>query len=629
MPGIVGSVLGVLSARTSGSATVVDTGQSADFAIGDLAFNLAVSDEHPYERATADFRKQQFDNAPVPGEQGLDGWWLRSQLSFHRGSGVTYYEALEGEAILNRFSLGSGINCWRAGQVTLAPALESEVVGSAPTVVEYVKGETDSYYLILNSDGSLAKYQDATPFTASSAVAVATSDGGDVLSMSSSGDGVWLVNGTNIEVWTSVDTNSVVTHTHGTDGFTHVWALKGRLWATDLSGNFYMLPAVVSGGAVATTDAFGRVTEYGFAQADTWRATAVPQGVLFARDHRIYLSRLDETATTPEPLPPTIVAELPADEAISAIHYSLGFVAIATSKGIRFALVSDEGLAYGPSVVEGDFSACRRITTRGSHFLATGVTEDQAGVFAFDLGNMVDELSPGWVLEHPLTGTPTYSGAFNNPSGLLLWTDAGTLYRTSSADLAESGSLLTGFHRFGTLEPKKFHSVRVRLAGTGGAVTVARVMADGSEVPIYTFDVADGDGGEITLSVQAPQEVLGLRFTLARDSSDATVGPTLLGYQLRALPTPRRQRLIRLPLSLFDVERAASGRTSGRSGDAWARLEALEDMESSGGTFSFRDFRTGEAGECYIEKVEHRGMTPPGRQDSGFGGIVFVTLRKL
>lgn len=626
---LIGGLVGTISARTSGSATVVDTGQSADFAIGDLAFNLAVSDKSPYERATADFRKQQFDNAPVPGEQGLDGWWLRSQQSFHRGSGVKYYEALEGEAILNRFATGSGVVPWKAGEVTLAPALESEAVSGAPKVVEYVKGETDSYYLIQYGDGSLAKFSDSVPtFWGGTETAVDTSDSGAATSLTSSGEAAYLTNGAKIEVWTALDTASVALWTHSTDSFTHVWALKGRLWATDPAGRFYMLAASV-GGSVAITDTFGSVTEYPSAPADSWRATAVPQGVLFARDHRVYLSKLDETATTPEPLPPVLVAELPADEVISAIHYSLGFVAIATGKGVRFALISQEGLAYGPSVVEGDFSACRRITTRGSRFLATGKTEDQAGAFAFDLANMVDDLTPGWVLEHPLTGTPTYSGAFNNPSGLLLWTDAGTLYRTSHTDLAGTGSLLTGFHRFGTLEPKKFHSVRVRLAGAAGTVAVAKVMADGSEVTIYTFDVADGAGGEITLSVQEPQEMLGLKFTLARDDSDATVGPTLLGYQLRALPTPRRQRLIRLPLSLFDVERASSGRTAGHAGDAWARLEALEDMESSGGTFSFRDFRTGEAGECYIEKVEHRGMTPPGRQDSGFGGIVFVTLRKL
>jgi hypothetical protein len=82
-------------------------------------------------------------------------------------------------------------------------------------------------------------------------------------------------------------------------------------------------------------------------------------------------------------------------------------------------------------------------------------------------------------------------------------------------------------------------------------------------------------------------------------------------------------------LALYDTERASSGRTSGHPGDAWERLSALEDMEASGGTFTFYDFRTGEAGECYIESVEHQGSTPSGRQDSGFGGIVYLVIRKL
>ena len=141
MPGIVGSVLGVLSARTSGSATVVDTGQSADFAIGDLAFNLAVSDEHPYERATADFRKQQFDNAPVPGEQGLDGWWLRSQLSFHKGAGIKYYEVLDGETVLDRYHDSEAINPWTAGRVSLIPEL-ADLAVEASAAVPGMLGET-------------------------------------------------------------------------------------------------------------------------------------------------------------------------------------------------------------------------------------------------------------------------------------------------------------------------------------------------------------------------------------------------------------------------------------------------------------------------------------------------------
>ena len=99
--------------------------------------------------------------------------------------------------------------------------------------------------------------------------------------------------------------------------------------------------------------------------------------------------------------------------------------------------------------------------------------------------------------------------------------------------------------------------------------------------------------------------------------------------QLRALPAPTRQRMIRVPLALHDVERRGTTRATGRQGAAWERLRLLESLEAQSGIVTYQDFRTGESGQCYIEQVAHEGNTPPSRQDDGFGGIVFVTLRTL
>ena len=197
-------------------------------------------------------------------------------------------------------------------------------------------------------------------------------------------------------------------------------------------------------------------------------------------------------------------------------------------------------------------------------------------------------------------------------------------------ELASSGFIETGLHRFGTLEPKKFQSVTVRVGGAGGTLRVTRVYADGTEAPLHSFEVEEFSSVTIDLREDNPLEMLGLRFTLERSSSDPTQGPVFQGYQLRALPAPRRQRLIRLPLMLFDTERNGStARPTGNEGSAWRRLSQLEQMESSGGTFMYMDRRTKEIGEVFIESVEHTGVTSPKARTSGFGGIVFVTLRLL
>ena len=96
-----------------------NTAESYDVAVGGLPFILATSDERPYIRQTAPFKKDQFDNGAEPGEQSLTGWWLRSQSSFHKGTGIKFYDPSAGETIAHRFTDSKGVDVWTKGQVTL------------------------------------------------------------------------------------------------------------------------------------------------------------------------------------------------------------------------------------------------------------------------------------------------------------------------------------------------------------------------------------------------------------------------------------------------------------------------------------------------------------------------------
>ena len=90
-----------------------------DVAIGGLPFFYGISNERPYERQTAPYKKQQFDNSKEPGEQTLEGWWIRSQSSFHRGAGITFFDPSAGEEVDYRFSDSENVNVWDKGKVTL------------------------------------------------------------------------------------------------------------------------------------------------------------------------------------------------------------------------------------------------------------------------------------------------------------------------------------------------------------------------------------------------------------------------------------------------------------------------------------------------------------------------------
>jgi hypothetical protein len=74
----------------AGSTSYTPTGPAYDVAFSALPFFLAASDEQPYRRVTAQYRKQQIDQTREPGEQTLTGWWVRSQSSFHLGAGIKY-----------------------------------------------------------------------------------------------------------------------------------------------------------------------------------------------------------------------------------------------------------------------------------------------------------------------------------------------------------------------------------------------------------------------------------------------------------------------------------------------------------------------------------------------------------
>ena len=108
--------IGVVSSTTTWQNTDV----AYDVAVGGLPFIYAINDSRPYIRQTAPFRKDQFDNGNEPGEQSLTGWWIRSQMSFHSGTGINFYDpATTDENGKYRFADSKGIDVWTKGQATL------------------------------------------------------------------------------------------------------------------------------------------------------------------------------------------------------------------------------------------------------------------------------------------------------------------------------------------------------------------------------------------------------------------------------------------------------------------------------------------------------------------------------
>ena len=103
-----------------------------DVAIGGEPFFMAPTDQVPYQRETAPYRKEQFDNGAEPGEQSLTGWWIRSQSSFHNGSGIKFYDPSSGEATKYRFTDSQGVNVWTKGEVSLLKDVDNTHITTGP-----------------------------------------------------------------------------------------------------------------------------------------------------------------------------------------------------------------------------------------------------------------------------------------------------------------------------------------------------------------------------------------------------------------------------------------------------------------------------------------------------------------
>jgi hypothetical protein len=103
----------------AGATNFSSTGEAYDIAIAGLPFFLLNSDDAPYRRVTAQYRKQQIDQSREPGEQTLTGWWLRSQSSFHFGQGIKFFEPIQDESLRFQYTESKGIDVWTKGQATL------------------------------------------------------------------------------------------------------------------------------------------------------------------------------------------------------------------------------------------------------------------------------------------------------------------------------------------------------------------------------------------------------------------------------------------------------------------------------------------------------------------------------
>jgi hypothetical protein len=649
----------------SSTAIWQNTDMSYDVALGGLPFIYAISDARPYTRQTAPFRKDQFDNGTEPGEQSLTGWWIRSQASFHSGTGIKFFDpATTDENGLYRFADSRGLDVWTKGQVTLLKDVASTHVTTGAVVgtdhqhpnqhVRSIQWSSTEGVLLhdefdvdkVAADGTVTHYIDYISGTDRKVFAICddgvnaywvtnkTSGGNQRLTMfkkpltgdsttgssnpSATGDVTQMFQSSDIEIQYATmefikDRIVLCVNNRVYELSTSATSLPSPIY-TNPNTNYHYTSVAASGPAIYTA---GHSGIYSTIQKYTLSTAGVMPTLTSA----------------------VVAAEMPAGEIVEKIYYYLGYMMIGTNQGIRVATINDQdgSLSYGPLIVETvqpvyDFAA-------RDHYVwaSTGIGALDGGLTRLDLSNELEplrfayanDLQVSQTTEHYTTGV-AFLGTTNRLAFCTAYnTTDGAIYLESATVLVPSGYLTTGNIRYGTLEPKNFKRLLGRGDFTYGSMTLETVDKNGVEYDHISYDSSVAPIEVGTSNPATAQEYVAFKFILYRDGTTTSAGPTFKGYQAKATIATPRQRVMQFPVYCYDIETDRFNTMIGYEGRAFDKIRLLEDIEETGDVITWQDLTTGESRQAVIEQISFTRMTPPDKRFDGFGGVINITIRTV
>jgi hypothetical protein len=618
----------------AGATNYSATGEAYDIAIAGLPFFLLNSDDSPYRRVTAQYRKQQIDQSREPGEQTLTGWWVRSQSSFHLGAGIKFFEPVQEESLRFQYTESKGVDVWTRGQATLLNDTASFYAGAAPAQLIGVNDGTNDCIFV--TDGTALKKitSGGTATTITQAGTAST-----IYSLTTDGSNYYFINGTKIHKG-SVGATPADSEIYNTPSVTRatIRYVKQRLLVA-IGNVLYELNANATGSAALPTALYTHPNT-------SWVWSSIAEG-----PQAIYVSGYDPNgtsssvfkitldATVPNSLgfptlsTPTVIIDMPEGERINDFDVYLGaYAVLATNLGFRVGIADATGdVQYGPLLFKD--APCNNIAFRDNFAYLSSKVDGAAGLVRVDLSTTVlgNSLFFPWAWDLIATGTTTTADqvAFFGNSDRAAFTNGNNTWAESTTTLVPSGYLRTGYIRYNTLELKIFKLMQARVDTTNGGLNIDSIDYADNYFRIGTF-AQESEVPEININYpQASQEYLGFQFTLNRSSTDSSKGPLFTGYQVKALPAIPRQRLIQYPLSCFDHESDHFGVEVGYEGSAYQRMSQLESVENVGDTIRVEDFRTGESYIGLIEELDFRNATPSDKRFSGYGGTLLVTIRTV
>jgi hypothetical protein len=643
-------------ALPSTDATFELTDTAYDIVIDDLPFIVKVNNQDPYRRETAPYKKDQFDNSNEPGEQSLTGWWLRSQTSFHNGAGLKFYEpGTDFQNVAHRFADSRGIDVWTVGEATLLNDVFHSYTGDSG-IVSTVAGTTTNEYIVTGDARGYLKRIRLNGDTAGTVTSVTLDTGhlsapnGTVNPFKSiTSDGTRYFAVCNKAIHTG-DINNLATpditmYRHVSPGTHTIKYTKGYLMFGEARILTY-LPITgidinhdTGGVTIPTTGKTHESIEF------VWNAIEGGDKVIYAsgysgNDSEIWAVPFDSTTLLPDPASAIQVAQLPYGEIVQSMYYYLGYLAIGTNKGVRIAQTSttDGSIVLGPILVETAYAVTGFVANDRYIWASTSIEDDgivNASLIRIDLSSQFNDGTFAYAYDlQYLAGEDSYGRNvhFADDRLHIVLDEGGAAGEIQTENLSlkrATGWLQTGKIRYGTVEPKFFRYINVQCTtGQGDTITVETINKNGQENAVAILSEGLSNQDILITTPSTKQEQMAFKFTFTNVTDDQGL-PVMEAYQVKATPASRRQRLYQYPLSCFDNEMDKFSAVFGYTGRAMEYLTRLETIEETGKFVNVTDYRTGEIYQGVIEDIRFRNESSPDKDNSGFGGLLLVTIRKL
>ena len=628
----------------AGSTSYIPTGPAYDVAFAALPFFIAASDEQPYRRVTAQYRKQQIDQTREPGEQTLTGWWVRSQSSFHLGAGIKYFEPIQEESLRFQYTESKGLDVWTKGQATLLnTTVRVEVATATNLYLVGARDDANDVNAVVFTEGPDLKkltMSGDTP-TVTDYTLTAAPHTLDFMALTSDGTRYFAADNDKLHRGNIFGTTSDG-HIYDLDGPVTTVALryaKQRLLA-GVGASIYELDSNIA----ATPGGHSLPTAIYEHPNPSWIWTTISEGPAAfyvggyaGSQSSLYKITLDTANANalgfPELNVPTVVVDLPEGEILNSFDVYLGtFGVLCTNKGVRVAVLSADGdVNYGPLLLE---TECKSVSFRDRFAYVTTLQDGESGLIRIDLSQPAVPNSLvfayAWdVYASGETANPVSTDFLGSTDRVVFGVPGDGIWIESASTLVPTGYLRTGYIRYNTLETKIYKLLQARIDTANGGIAIESIDSRDTTFNIGTFS----QGTTVPeINVNYPttsQEYLGFKFTMTRSTTDSTKGPLFTGYQLKSLPAVPRQRLIQYPVFCYDHESDKFGNEIGFEGSAYQRMSQLEQIENVGDTIRVQDFRTGEEYLGIIEEMDFMNKTPEDKRFSGFGGTLLVTIRTI